>query len=79
MSDFKRDTCESCRKPIIRAETDTGRPIRVNAEPERSGNLALDDRGRSQPPLARTVAPHLAFGRINLHTRHSCTHTRRQP
>lgn len=38
---FPIDECRACAAPIIRASTDDGRPIRVDALPVPGGNLAL--------------------------------------
>lgn len=68
---FKIEKCEACKQPIIRTEDANGRPTRVNAEPEKYGNLALEDRGRPLLPLTRMVPAHLAFGRTDLRTKHT--------
>lgn len=63
--------CKSCPAPVFWAETVTGKPMLVDAEPVRGGNLRLEQRpGRA--PIAYVVAKHIAWGQT-LHVSHFST------
>lgn len=63
------EKCRTCQAPMIWTVTDRCKDMPVDAQPSKDGNLALtlDDKGRVR---SRVVAPHLAFGRKDLHLSH---------
>lgn len=82
------EQCRTCHAPIIWTTTDRGRPMPVDAQPARGGNVALrwaadapPDARPDAPPavLSSVVKPALAYGRTDLHLSHfvKCPHADR--
>lgn len=59
--------CKSCRAPILWAKTKAGKRIPLNAEPDPTGNVVIEDgvavvlrRGDGPGPTVRRYTSHLA-------------------
>lgn len=67
---FPTEPCSDCKKPLIKAATDKGAPVVVDADPVVGGRYRLT--ARTTIPLAAPATAKLAFG-VALYTAHTCT------
>lgn len=63
MADFRVEGCKSCGASVIWAVTPAAKPMPVDAEPVKDGNVQLEHRGDDMTPLARVLPVAKQFGK----------------
>lgn len=67
------EQCSTCAAPIIWAVTERARPMPIDAQPTKGGNVLLRPRGSDMQPLAVLLPVAKQFGHTNLRTSHFAT------